>query len=149
MLHDRRHGDDVHVAAREDRHDLFSREIEVAQRGDGEKPRVLHDHLVILHHVEERHDELLILDCDDPVKVLLKIREDLVAWLLHGGAVGDGTHMRKLHDMPRFERRLHACRPRRLHADHLDVRVQELGQGRYARGKPAASDGDQDVVDKR
>ena len=121
----------------------------MAQRGDGEKPRVLHDHLVILHHVEERHDEFLVLDCDDPVKVLLKIGEDLVARLLHGGAVGDGAHMRKLHDMPRLERRLHACRPRRFHADHIDVRVQELGQGRYARGKPTASDGDQDVVDKR
>ena len=149
VLHDRRHRDDVHVAAREDRHDLLPREVEVAQRGDGEKPRVLHDHLVVLHHVEERHDELLVFDRDDPVEVSLEIGEDLVARLLHGGAVGDGAHMRQFHDMPRLERGLHACGPRRFYADHLYVRIQKLGHGRYSRGEPAAADGHQDVVDKR
>ena len=149
VLHHRRHGDDVHVAAGKDGDDLLAREIQMAQRRHGEQAGILDDHLVAFDHVQKRHDQLGVVDGDDVVEVLLQIREGLVAGLEHRGAVGDGARVRQLHHMPGLDGRLHAGRALRLHADHLDVRVQQLGQGGHAGGKPAAADGHQDVVHQR
>ena len=43
-----------------------------------EKTGVFYDHLVILYHVEERYDQLIIVDGDNVVQVLLDIWEDIL-----------------------------------------------------------------------
>ena len=115
----------------------------------GEQAGILDDHLVIFDHVEEGGDELVVFDGDDIVEVLLNVRENLVAWLQHGGAVGDGVRARQLHHMASFQGSLHARCVSGLDANDLDMRVQQLGQRRYARGQSAATDGNQNVVNER
>ena len=121
----------------------------MAKSGHGEQAGVLHDHLMVLDHIQKRRDQLVVVDGDDVVEVLLDVREDLVAGLEHRGAVGDGVGARQLHHVAGLQGGLHACCAGRLHADDLDVRVEQLGQRGHARGKPAAADRHQDVVDER
>ena len=104
---------------------------------------------MVLHHVQEGHDDLFVVNGDDTVEVLLDVGEDLVARLKHGGAVGDGVRAGQLHHVAGFKRGFHASGAGGLHADDLDVRVQQLGQRGHARGQSAAADGHQDVVDQR
>ncbi len=84
---------------------------------------VLHDHLMVLHHVEERDYQLLIPHRDDVVQIFLKIWENVRARCLDRRAVRDGIHARQCHNMPHFKRFLHAIRPCRLHANHTDFRI--------------------------
>ena len=134
---------------RKDGGDLLPFAVEMLEGGDGEKARVLDDHLMAFHHVEERDDELIVLDRDDVVEVFLDVGEDLVARLLNRRAVGDRGDVGQLDDVARLERRLHAGGPGRFDADDLDAGVEQLRQGGNARGQPAASDGNEDDVDQR
>ena len=73
VLDDGAHGDDVHVAARENAHDALVLGRQVLGGGHGEKAGVLDHHLVVLDHVKEAHDQLFVLDGDDVVEVLLQV----------------------------------------------------------------------------
>lgn len=109
MLHHRGHGDDVHIAAGEDGDDFLAFEVQMAKGGHGEQAGVLHDHLMVLDHIQKRRDQLVVVDGDDAVEVLLDVGEDLVAGLEHRGAVGDGVGARQLHHVAGLQGGLHAC----------------------------------------
>ena len=126
--------DDIHVAAGEDGDHALVLGGQVLERRYGEQAGVLHDHLVVLHHVEEAADELLIGDANHVVEVLLQIREDFVAHFKYGGAVGDGVGMVEFDGVASFERAREAGCALGLHADHADLGVVELGEGRDAAG---------------
>ena len=146
VLHQGGHGDHVHVAAGEDRHHVLALALQVVQGGDGQQAGVLHDHLVLLHHVQEGVHQLVVVDGDDVVDILLDIGEDLVTGGFHRHAVGNGLHPVQGDHMARLHAGLHGGRAGGLHADHRHVGVEQLGQGGHAGGQPAAADGHQDHV---
>ena len=149
VLHERRDRDHVHVSAGKQRHDVLSLHIQMRERSDREQSRVLDDHLMPLHHVEEGLDQLVVLDRDDLVDVLPHVGEDLLARGLHRDAVGDRLCDGQCHDMPRLHARLHGRCPDGFHADDLHARVQQLRERRDARRQAAAADRDQDHVHVR
>lgn len=51
-------------------------EIQVLQCRNGKKSGILHDHLVIFHHIQECHYQFIVLYGDYPIHVLLQIREN-------------------------------------------------------------------------
>ena len=139
----------VHVAAGEDGDDALVLGRQVLERRHREQAGVLHDHLVVLDHVEKRHHELVVRDGHDVVEVVAQVREDLVAHLEHSGAVGDRVGARQLHGTPRLERRRERGRALGLHADHANLGVVELGKGRHATGQAAAAHRHEDRVHER
>ena len=90
---------------------------------------VFHDHLVLLHHVQEGVHQLGVLNGDDLVHVLLDIREHQIAGSLYRHAVGDGGDVVQRDHMARFHTGLHGGRAGGLHADDLHIGVEQLGQG--------------------
>ena len=115
----------------------------------GQKTGVFYHHLVVLHDIQERADELVVGDGDDVVQILLNIRENLGSRSLHCGTVGDGADRRQGGHLLILQRNLHTVGACGLHADNLDIRIQKLCQSRHAGGKSAASDGHQNVVHQR
>ena len=146
MLHQRGHGDDVHVAPREDGHHVFPLAAQMPQGGDGQQPGVLHDHLVLFHHVQEGVHQLSVVNGEDVVQILLDVGEDLVPGRLDRHAVGDGVHAGQGDDMARVQAGAHGGRPGGLHPDDLYIGVEQLGQGGHPRGQSAAADRHQDDV---
>ena len=149
VLHHARHGDHVHVAAGEDARHALALGGQVLCGGNREQAGVLDDHLVVLDHVEERDNKLIVVHADDVVEVLLQVREDLVAHLEHGRAVGDGVGAGELHHVAGLERRREACRAGGLHANDADLGVVEFGESRDAAGQAAAAHRHEDGVDQR
>ena len=114
-----------------------------------EKTGVFDNHLVIFHHIQECHHELLIRNGDDFIDVLLNIWENLFAWTFYRSAVCNCVHTRKLGDFAVFQGHLHAVRASRFHTDDVDLRIQKLGEGGNAGSETASSDGNQDGIDDR
>ena len=119
------------------------------QRRDGQKTRVLDNHLVVLDHVEEGDNQLIVLNRDNAVQVLLNVGENLLAGALHRSAVRNRVSTRQCHNLARRERSLHASRILRLHADHMDVRIQQFRESRDAAREAAAADRHENVIDCR
>ena len=143
------HGNHIHVAAGEYAHNLLVFDVEVFERRDRQKARVLDNHLVVLDHVQERDNQLIVLNRDDAVHVFLNIGEKLFTGTLHRRAVRNGVGARQRHNLSRLERSLHAGRIFRLDTDHVYVRVQQLREGRDTARKAAAADRNQNVIDGR
>ena len=119
------------------------------ERRDCQKAGIFDDHLVILNHIQEGDNELIVLNRDDAVHILLNIGEKLFAGTLHRRAVRNGVGARQRYNLSRLERSLHAGRIFRLDTDHMDVRVQELREGRNTARKTAAANRHQNVIDGR
>ena len=149
VLHHARHGDHVHVAAGEDACHALALGGQVLGGRNREQAGVLDDHLVVLDHIEERDNQLVVVHANHVVEVLLQVGEDLVAHLEHGGAVGDGVGAGELDHVAGLECRREARRPRGLDADDADLGVVELGEGRDAAGQATAAHGHEDGVDER
>ena len=149
MLNDGGHGDDIHIPAREDAGHILSLFFQMGSRCHGKEAGVLDNHLVIFHHVEEGHNQFVVLNCDDVVDILLNIGEDVLTRGLDRRAVGNGVHRGQGRDLSGGKGRLHARRPGRLHAVDLDLRIQKLGQSRNTGRQAAAADGNEDNVHQR
>ena len=147
VLNDGGHGDDIHVAAAHDCYDALIFRFQMLEGSYGEKTGVFNNHLVIFHHVQECHHELLIRNGDDFIDVLLDIWENLFAGTFYGSAVRNCVHTRELGDLAVFQGYLHAVRTCRFHTDDVDLRIQKLGEGRNAGRETASSDGYQDGID--
>ena len=149
VLHHARHGDHVHVAAGEDARHAFALGGQVLGGRDREQAGVLDDHLVVLDHIEERDNQLVVVHANHVVEVLLQVGEDLIAHFEHGGAVGDGVGAGELDHVAGLECRRKACGAGGLNANDADLGVVELGEGGDAAGQAAASHGHEDGVDER
>ena len=141
VLHQRGDGNHVHIAAGQHAYHVFPPGLQMGQGGDGEQSRVFHHHFVLLHHVQESVHQLVVVDGEDAVHILPDIGEHLVPRGLHRHAVGDGGHFIQRDHVPGLQAGLHGCRPGGLYADHPHRGVEQLGQGRHARGQPAAPNG--------
>ena len=56
-----------------------------------EKSGVLHDHFVVLHHIQKCHDQFGILNRDDLIHIFLDIWEDMVTGAFYCSTVCDGV----------------------------------------------------------
>ena len=121
----------------------------MTQRRDRQKSGIFHDHLMVLDHIQKSHDQLVVIDGDDFIDILLKIREHMLARCLHGCPVRDGADSRKCHNMTGLQRSRKTCCPGRFDTNHLDVRVQHLCQRGHACRQSAAADRNQDILHKR
>ena len=84
---------------------------------------VLHDHLMVLHHVEERDYQLLIPHRDDVIQIFLKIWENVRSRRLDRRAVRDGVDLLQRRHLAGPHGFLQTVGPCRLHADHLDLGI--------------------------
>ena len=146
MLHNRRHRDHIHISTTQDRNNLLPLHIQMTKRSHSQKTRILHDHLMILNHIQESHDQLIILNRDDIIQILLDIRENLLTRCLNSSTICDRIYMRKRHNLPLLQRSLHTCSPGRFHTDHLNMRIQKLSQCRNTSSKSAPTDRNQNII---
>ena len=119
------------------------------QRSYGQQTGVFHNHLVILHHIQECHDEFIILHRDDVIQIFLDIRENLASRCLDRCAVRNGVDLRQRRYFSCRKGSLHTVCARRLHADDLDLRIQKLRQCGHAGCQSAPSDRNQNILHQR
>ena len=148
-LHDGGHGDDVHVAAAQDRDNLFILHVHVPQGCDSQKAGIFHNHLVIFHYIQKGYDQLVIGDCDNIVQIFLNIGENLFSRRLDGCTVCNGVDRGKRRHFFILQGYLHTVGACRLYADHLDIGVQHFGQGRDSGTESASADGNENVIYER
>ena len=127
VLDQRGHGDDIHVAPGQDGHYIFLLAVQVAQSGDGEQPRVLHHHLVPLHHIQKGLHQLAVVDGEDAVHILLDIGEHLVPRSFDGHAVRNGGSGGEGDDVTSLQTGLHGGGPSGLNPHDLNLGVEQLG----------------------
>ena len=67
-----------------------------------QKSGILHDHLVVLYHIQERYDQLAVLYSDDLIYIFLDIWENLIARAFNRSTIRNGVHSWKSHYMSCF-----------------------------------------------
>ena len=114
-----------------------------------QKTGVLHDHLVILNHIKEGNDQLIILDGNDSIQVLLDIWENMGSRSLNCSTVCNGIYVRKGYNLALFQGSFHAGCSGWLNTDNFNVRIEQLGKCGNTCCKSASTDWYQDIVYKR
>ena len=137
----------VVVAAREQADDVgVGVEVEVVERGGGQRARGLGDDAVGLVEVEHLGAHPALVHRAQLHARVPHQREGGLAHPAHGGAVDERVELRERHRLTRRHRRRHARGARGLHADHPDAGVRGAQPGRDARGQPTAADRHHDDV---
>ena len=77
MLYDGCHCDDIHIATGENRNDLLSLYIQMLERRHSQQAGILYNHLMILNHIEEGYDQLIVTHSNDLINILLDVWEDV------------------------------------------------------------------------
>lgn len=144
---------EVHVGARGDGNERLVAHLLAAGPGlearKRQRARGLDDGAGIFKDVLDGRADLVAVDKDDLVEILAAELERLVAHALDGGAVGEKAHVVQGDVFTRVDRALHGIRVLRLNADYLDLGVDRLDVGGYARGKSAAADLHEDRIRPR
>ena len=104
---------------------------------------------MIFHHIQESHDQFVVINGNDIIHIFLDIREQLLARALDSGAVCDGIDSGKGYYLALAQGFLHTVSAGRLHSDDFDLGIQQLCKGGYAGAKSAAADGNQNVIHRR
>ena len=116
------------------------------QRSHGQKTGIFHDHFVIFHHIEKSHDQLIVRNRDNVVKVLLNVRKDLCTGSFHCSAVCNCIDAGERHDFSRGKRCLHTAGSGRFHADHPDSGVEQLCERGDSCRKTSAADWHENIL---
>ena len=104
---------------------------------------------MVLDHVQEGYDQLVIFHCDDLIHILHQIRKDLVSRGLHRRAVRYRADNRKGNNFTLFHRSFQAGSSCGFHCNHFNIGVQELGQCRHTGCQSASAYRYQDVLYQR
>ena len=113
-----------------------------------QKTGILYDHLMVLNHVKESNDQLIILNRDDIIQILLDIRENLLSRSLYSSTISNRIYMRKSHNLPLLQRSLHTCCTSRLNTDYFDMWIQKLRKCGNTCCKSASTDRNQNIINK-
>ena len=113
-----------------------------------QKTGILNDHLMILNHVKESNDQLIILNRDDIIQILLDIRENLLSRSLYSSTISNRIYMRKSHNLTLLQRSLHTCCTGRLNTDYFDMWIQKFRKCGNTCCKSASTDRNQDIINK-
>ena len=149
LLDHGRHGDHVHITAAEDAGNILALRRQVRRRRHRQQSGVLHDHFMVLDHVQESDDDLVIRNGHDFIQIILQVWEDLLSRCPDRGPFTDSIDGRQGHDLPGFQRLLHAIRSSGFYPDDLDIGVDDLGHGGYAGRQTAAAHRHQNGIHKR
>ena len=149
MLYDGCHRDDIHIATGENRNDLLSFYIQMLERRHGQQAGILYNHLMILNHIEEGYDQLIVTHGNDLINILLDVWEDVCSRCLYRSTIGNRVDGRKRCHLTALQGCLHTSCALRLHTNHTDFRIQQLCKGGNAGRQSASSDRYEDVIDKR
>ena len=94
-----------------------------------QKSGVLNDHLVVLYHIKESNDQLIIVDRDDVIQILLDVREDVLARCLYCSTVCNGIYIEEESTTSPFSMEAcHAGSSGRLYTDDFDLADSEAWQ---------------------
>ena len=108
---------------------------------------VLHDHLVILYHIEEGNDQFGILHGDDIIHIFLDVREQLIARTLYRRTVRNGVYaVGSVSTWPAFKDSCMQFAPAGSTPITLIFGFKQLCQGGNAGAESASSDRDQDII---
>ena len=113
------------------------------------KSGIFYNHLVIFNHIQESNDQFIILNGDDPVQILLDIREDFGTGRLNSSTICNSIYMRKGNHFPFLKRCFHASCTGRLYTNHFDMGIQKLCKCGNSCSKSAASNRHKNVIYQR
>ena len=78
MLYDGCHCDDIHIATAQRTETIFFPfYIQMLERRHSQQAGILYNHLMILYHIEESYDQLIITHSNDIINILLDVWEDV------------------------------------------------------------------------
>ena len=141
---------EIHIGAAGNRHQgliLAALALHIGLgAGHRQSARRLHDGAGVFENILDRRADGVGVHQDDLVQQFATDAEGLLAHQLHRHPVGEQAHVLQLHPLALGNRLTHCVGIHRLHANHLDVRLQPLDEAGDAGGQTAAADGDEDRV---
>ena len=82
--------------------------LQMTECSHSQKAGILHDHLMILHHIQKGHDQLIIFNGNHAVQIFSQIRKNLFSRSLYCRAVRNRVYMGKRNHFSLGKRRFQA-----------------------------------------
>ena len=94
FLYNGRHGDNIHISTTQDRYNPFIFHIQMFQCCYCQQTGVFYDHLMILYHIKECYNKLIIVNSNDVIQIFLNIWENFSSRSFYSSTICNGIYLR-------------------------------------------------------